>query len=431
MIDNHAQYNITAVNLSLSDGNNYASNWFAQDGGVGQQITGLIDQLDALNIPVIAATGNSFNGQQGDGLPVDHPRHDQRDLDRRLRHPALEQRPAPGRRGRRRLGHRPRRPGRGARRARPGQRLRHGRRHQLRRRRGQRGRRPAPADLQAAVRPAPDGRPVDSWLKAGLRPGQRPGHRAHHRPPRHPQGRQLHPRPAGAGPASRGASPTTPRHARIADAGTRRLRRPPTPTAAPTGAHADSDAHAATTTAQRRLCQRRRTTPTPRRTRRRHRRISTPTTTRLLDASQTPITRSRHSRSTTTSGRWPAPRRGRQVVEQPGPSSVRRRLPASGATLATPRRSWASSAAERADQAARPERPTIRTAPSGTRGRSRPLAVCAQGTSPLESAERRRIDAVAASEYRAAPSPPLSSGDVRGSFASRGEVDWPRRLRRR
>ena len=69
VIDNHASYQITAVNLSMSDGNNYAQNWFAQDGGIGQQITGLIGQLDALNIPVIAATGNSFTGQQGEGFP--------------------------------------------------------------------------------------------------------------------------------------------------------------------------------------------------------------------------------------------------------------------------------------------------------------------------------------------------------------------------
>ena len=54
----------------MSDGNNYPQNWFAQDGGVGQQITGLIGQLDALNIPVIAATGNSFTGQQGVGFPA-------------------------------------------------------------------------------------------------------------------------------------------------------------------------------------------------------------------------------------------------------------------------------------------------------------------------------------------------------------------------
>ena len=54
--------------MSLSDGGNYAHNWFAQDGGVGQQITDLIGQLKGLNIPVVAATGNSFNGQQGEGF---------------------------------------------------------------------------------------------------------------------------------------------------------------------------------------------------------------------------------------------------------------------------------------------------------------------------------------------------------------------------
>jgi subtilisin family serine protease len=70
VLDNHTQYNITAVNLSMSDGNNYAQNWFSQDGGYGQQITSLIGQLDGLNIPVIAATGNSFSGQQGEGFPA-------------------------------------------------------------------------------------------------------------------------------------------------------------------------------------------------------------------------------------------------------------------------------------------------------------------------------------------------------------------------
>jgi type VI secretion system secreted protein VgrG len=69
VVNNHSQYNITAVNLSMSDGNNYPQNWFAQDGGIGQQITQLIGQLDTLNIPVIAATGNSFTGQQGEGFP--------------------------------------------------------------------------------------------------------------------------------------------------------------------------------------------------------------------------------------------------------------------------------------------------------------------------------------------------------------------------
>ncbi len=68
VIDNHAQYNITAVNMSLSDGQNYSQNWFATTGGAPEQITNLINQLTAMNIPVVAATGNSFNGQQGEGF---------------------------------------------------------------------------------------------------------------------------------------------------------------------------------------------------------------------------------------------------------------------------------------------------------------------------------------------------------------------------
>src|SRR5271157_1511938 len=68
VINNHSQYNITVVNMSLSDGDNYAHNWFAQDGGVGEQITNLIGQLQTLNIPVVSATGNNFTGQQGEGF---------------------------------------------------------------------------------------------------------------------------------------------------------------------------------------------------------------------------------------------------------------------------------------------------------------------------------------------------------------------------
>jgi type VI secretion system secreted protein VgrG len=68
VIDHHQQYNITAVNMSLSDGGNYAQNWFSSDGAQGQQITALIGQLANLNIPVIAAAGNNFNGQQGMGF---------------------------------------------------------------------------------------------------------------------------------------------------------------------------------------------------------------------------------------------------------------------------------------------------------------------------------------------------------------------------
>ncbi|MBV8487108.1 MAG: S8 family serine peptidase [Planctomycetaceae bacterium] len=68
VVDNHAKYNITVVNISMTDDGNYAHNWFAQDGGVGEQITALIGQLQALNIPVVAATGNNFNGTEGEGF---------------------------------------------------------------------------------------------------------------------------------------------------------------------------------------------------------------------------------------------------------------------------------------------------------------------------------------------------------------------------
>jgi subtilisin family serine protease len=68
VINNHADYNITAVNMSLADGNNYVQNWFASGGGPAEQVTNLINQLTAMNIPVVAATGNNFNGQQGEGF---------------------------------------------------------------------------------------------------------------------------------------------------------------------------------------------------------------------------------------------------------------------------------------------------------------------------------------------------------------------------
>ncbi len=68
VIDNHAQYNITVVNLSLSDGQNYAHNWFATTGGAPEEVTNLIGQLRSMNIPVVVATGNNFNGSQGEGF---------------------------------------------------------------------------------------------------------------------------------------------------------------------------------------------------------------------------------------------------------------------------------------------------------------------------------------------------------------------------
>lgn len=71
VVQHHSDYNITAVNLSTSDGGNYLANDFAQDGGVGQSITRTIKQLDTLNIPLVVAAGNSFNGKaQGQGFPA-------------------------------------------------------------------------------------------------------------------------------------------------------------------------------------------------------------------------------------------------------------------------------------------------------------------------------------------------------------------------
>ncbi len=69
VVQNHAQYQITVVNLSVSDGGSYTSNQFSTD-GVGQQITQSIGALDKLNIPVVVASGNSFDGKtQGIGFP--------------------------------------------------------------------------------------------------------------------------------------------------------------------------------------------------------------------------------------------------------------------------------------------------------------------------------------------------------------------------
>jgi hypothetical protein len=73
VLDHHAQYNITVVNLSIADGQNYAFDWFSNDGGIGQRMAGLIQQLNALGIPVVTAAGNSFDGQQGMGFPAIMP----------------------------------------------------------------------------------------------------------------------------------------------------------------------------------------------------------------------------------------------------------------------------------------------------------------------------------------------------------------------
>jgi type VI secretion system secreted protein VgrG len=68
VVDHHDEYDISVVNISLSNGKNYAKNWFAQDGGVGQRMTELVKTLRGMNIAVVAATGNSFNGNQGEGF---------------------------------------------------------------------------------------------------------------------------------------------------------------------------------------------------------------------------------------------------------------------------------------------------------------------------------------------------------------------------
>ena len=69
VVQHHSDYNVTAVNLSVADGGNYSSNIFANS-GVGRQITKAVSQLEVLNIPVVVAAGNSFDGKtQGIGFP--------------------------------------------------------------------------------------------------------------------------------------------------------------------------------------------------------------------------------------------------------------------------------------------------------------------------------------------------------------------------
>ena len=59
---------ITVVNLSLSDGQTYTSDWFSRDGGWGQRIASAIKKLRDLRVAVVAASGNSFDGRQGMGF---------------------------------------------------------------------------------------------------------------------------------------------------------------------------------------------------------------------------------------------------------------------------------------------------------------------------------------------------------------------------
>lgn len=69
VVQNHDQYKITAVNMSISDGKNYQSNLFAADGSVGQAITTSVKALESEDIPVVVAAGNNFDGKtQGEGF---------------------------------------------------------------------------------------------------------------------------------------------------------------------------------------------------------------------------------------------------------------------------------------------------------------------------------------------------------------------------
>ena len=62
MIDHHVEDRISVVNISLADGGNYPYDFFTHDNSIGQKIADLVDQLDLLNIPVVTAAGNSFDG---------------------------------------------------------------------------------------------------------------------------------------------------------------------------------------------------------------------------------------------------------------------------------------------------------------------------------------------------------------------------------
>jgi type VI secretion system secreted protein VgrG len=181
VVDNHAQYNITVVNLSLSDGKNYSHNWFATTGGTPEQVTNLIGQLRAIGIPVVVATGNNFDGHtQGEGFAA-------------IVQGAISVTATAGHLDRRRVGDRDRRPGRRLHDDHGQRRHRRGGRNELRRAPGQRLHRPAPADLPAAIRRDAQRRSNSAMAPAGLRRDQRPGHRHHDRPARRPQGGRADP----------------------------------------------------------------------------------------------------------------------------------------------------------------------------------------------------------------------------------------------
>ena len=67
VLNNRQRLNITVVNLSLSDGRNYLPDQ-VPDSPVIDRIRSLVDQLAAVRVPVVAAAGNSYTGQQGMGF---------------------------------------------------------------------------------------------------------------------------------------------------------------------------------------------------------------------------------------------------------------------------------------------------------------------------------------------------------------------------
>ncbi len=69
-IDHHVADRISVVNISISDGGNYAYDFFSNDNSIGEKLAGLIRQLGQLNIPVVSAAGNSFAGTPGMGFPA-------------------------------------------------------------------------------------------------------------------------------------------------------------------------------------------------------------------------------------------------------------------------------------------------------------------------------------------------------------------------
>ncbi len=68
VIDNAERDKISVVNISLSDGGNYSYDFFSRDNSIGQKIARMINKLAEMRIPVVSASGNSFDGSQGMGF---------------------------------------------------------------------------------------------------------------------------------------------------------------------------------------------------------------------------------------------------------------------------------------------------------------------------------------------------------------------------